>query len=214
MVPVSRADQRLATRIRILDAASQLLADRGIDRVHVAEVAAAAQVSSGLVHYHFGTRERLVTEVFHHAYGYASDRDIGAEVGTPVAEQIAWRIERILPLPGPQEKEWAIWIELWVRSLRDPELRAITIQVYSSVRKSLVALLRAGVQRGEFEVSNPEEVVDRLVALNDGFGLRCALGDPQAPVSLVRSEMRALLEKELGIELPLLNRPELSGGRC
>ena len=203
MTSLSRAEQRAATRVRILDAAVQLLADHGINGVRIAAVAAQAGVSSGLVHYHFGTRKELLADAFHHAYGYAADRGSGGEVGATVAERIVWRLERILPLPGHQEKEWAIWIELWVRALRDPELQAVAIQVYATIRAALVALLREGVQRGEFVVANPERVVDRLVALNDGFGLRATIGDPEVPISLVRAEMRALLESELGIELPL-----------
>jgi AcrR family transcriptional regulator len=48
------------TRARILDAAEQLFADRGIEAVSVRSILAAAGVSPALAHYHFGSRAGLV----------------------------------------------------------------------------------------------------------------------------------------------------------
>lgn len=59
-----------ATRIKIMQAAEQLFADRGIDAVAFREIAATAgQGNNTAVQYHFGTKERLVYEIF----GWRSD---------------------------------------------------------------------------------------------------------------------------------------------
>jgi AcrR family transcriptional regulator len=55
----SRAQQRIDTQDRILDAARQLFADAGYDRTTIRAVAAAAQVDAGLVMHYFGNKERL-----------------------------------------------------------------------------------------------------------------------------------------------------------
>lgn len=54
-----------ATRIRIMEAAEVLFADRGIDGVALREIAAAAgQGNNTAVQYHFGSKEQLVYDIF------------------------------------------------------------------------------------------------------------------------------------------------------
>ncbi|WP_067467639.1 TetR/AcrR family transcriptional regulator [Actinomadura macra] len=49
----------LTARARIRNAALQLFADKGIDRVSVRDIAKAAGVSSGLIRHHFGSKDGL-----------------------------------------------------------------------------------------------------------------------------------------------------------
>ncbi len=57
--PVARG----AARQLILDTAEQLFAERGVDGVSLRTINAAAGVSPGVLHYHFGSREVLVHEL-------------------------------------------------------------------------------------------------------------------------------------------------------
>jgi len=52
------------TRDQILDTAERLFADRGIDAVSLRTLTTEAGVNLASVHYHFGSKEALVTEVF------------------------------------------------------------------------------------------------------------------------------------------------------
>lgn len=51
------------TRDRILDQAERLFAERGIDAVSLRAINAAAGVSPGILHYHFGNREPLIESI-------------------------------------------------------------------------------------------------------------------------------------------------------
>lgn len=53
------------TAERLLDAAESLIAERGIEGVSIRAINAAADANVAAVHYHFGTREQLVTAVLH-----------------------------------------------------------------------------------------------------------------------------------------------------
>jgi AcrR family transcriptional regulator len=54
-----------ATRVKIIEAAEKLFADRGIDGIALREIAAAAgQGNNTAVQYHFGTKEALVYAIF------------------------------------------------------------------------------------------------------------------------------------------------------
>jgi AcrR family transcriptional regulator len=57
------------TQDRILDAAEQLFAERGIDAVSVRSVLAAAGVNVSLAHYHFGGRDGLIEALLRHRFG-------------------------------------------------------------------------------------------------------------------------------------------------
>lgn len=57
---VVRAD----TRSTILDAAERLFAEEGIGATSIRTIIAAAAVNSAAVHYHFGSKEQLITDVF------------------------------------------------------------------------------------------------------------------------------------------------------
>ncbi len=60
-----RASASETTRIKIMQAAERLFADRGIDAVALREIAAAAgQGNNTAVQYHFGSKEQLVYEIF------------------------------------------------------------------------------------------------------------------------------------------------------
>jgi AcrR family transcriptional regulator len=52
------------TRELILDAAEKLFAEQGIGATSIRAIIAAAEVNNASVHYHFGSKERLITEVF------------------------------------------------------------------------------------------------------------------------------------------------------
>lgn len=56
-------DDKQPTRERILDQAERLFAERGIDAVSLRAINAAAGVSPGILHYHFGNRETLIEAI-------------------------------------------------------------------------------------------------------------------------------------------------------
>src|SRR5919205_1428350 len=69
---VSEQRSERSARERILQAAVELIAERGIGGARIAQVAKAAGVSTALVHYHFRTREVLLRETLDHAFDLAS----------------------------------------------------------------------------------------------------------------------------------------------
>ena len=61
-----------SARERILQAACDLIAERGIGGARIAQIAKAAGVSTALVHYHFRTREVLLAETLDYAFDVAA----------------------------------------------------------------------------------------------------------------------------------------------
>lgn len=61
--PTADEEQASATRMRLLDAAEQLFAERGIDATSLRAITAAAGANLASVNYHFGSKDALFREV-------------------------------------------------------------------------------------------------------------------------------------------------------
>jgi AcrR family transcriptional regulator len=184
-----------ASRERILDAAIARIASDGIDAVRIARIAMDAGVSTALVHYHFATREALLAEALEHSFAQAGDLRTMRGGGLLRA-----MVEQCLPLPGEQEREWVLWVELWLRAVRHPELRPTAAVLYARMRDWLAEAITDGVERGEFAPCDAGAVADRVLALIDGFGVRALLGDPAMPLERARREVWAVLARDLGLD--------------
>ncbi|HEY2637924.1 MAG TPA: TetR/AcrR family transcriptional regulator [Solirubrobacteraceae bacterium] len=195
-----------SARDRILDAAVARIAREGIDDVRVARIAMDAGVSAALVHYHFDSREALLAEALEHSYELIGDVRIGGPAGdaAPVAERLVAMIDSCLPEPGAQRDDWLLWVELWLRAGRRPELRETAAGLYVRMHDWFREALDAGVAAGELAAVDTAVVADRLLALIDGYGLRVLMEDPAVPLARARAEIWAAVAGDLGLpaELP------------
>jgi AcrR family transcriptional regulator len=190
------------TAARILDAACDLIAEEGIDDVRIARVARRAGASTALVHHYFSTREELLEQALIHSFERAGDERFGEEGAAPPggAAGLADAIRESLPAPGEQEREWVLWVELWLRAIREPDLRPVANRLYERYREWLASLIRAGAEAGEFRAGvDPEHAADVAMALLDGAGVRAMLDDPGMGVEAARKLVARALAAELGI---------------
>lgn len=192
----------MSARERILEAAVRRIASEGIDDVRIARIAADAGVSAAAVHYHFASRDALLAEALEHSYERAGDVRIGVpgedEDATAVARLTAM-VEQCLPAPGPLRDDFVLWVELWLRAARAPELRPTGARLYARMRAWFAEAIADGVQRGEFAPCDPDRVADRVLALVDGYGVRVVTQDPEMPLERAREEILAALRAELGL---------------
>jgi AcrR family transcriptional regulator len=192
-------------RERILDVACELISSHGMDDVRVARIARAAGVSTALVHYHFATREALLGEALRHSYGRAAKArtSLRAGAGSSAARLLARMIEHCLPVPGRLEREWVLWVELWLRAVRHPGLQDVAHELYARLHEWFAGVIAEGVERGEFTVADVDATTDVLLAAIDGAGVRVLAGDPRLPLDRARALLLGLAGRELGAELPL-----------
>ena len=192
------------TSERILEAAAELISVEGIDEVRIARVANRARVSTALVHHYFSTREELLTDALMLAFDQAAEERFGAEepeiAKRSHTDALALAIEQCLPEPGPNEREWVLWVELWLRAARDPELRPVAARLYERYREWMEELIRAGVEAGEFSTDDPGRIADLALGLFDGLGLRALLEDPGIDLTRARTLIAQTLAAELEIE--------------
>ena len=188
-------------RERILQAAVRRIASEGIDGVRIARIATDAGVSSSLVHYHFDSRDALLAEALEYSYHHAADARIeaGEPTGRSRAARLQAMLDQCLPTTDALQEDWVLWVELWLRAVRHPELRPVGEELYARLVAWFTTEIEAGVESGEFKRCDPQEVADRTVALLDGYGVRVLIGDSAMPLDRARRAVSAALAQDLGL---------------
>ena len=180
------------TRLVVLNHASNVT---GIVQP-VADVAAATRVSGGLIHYHFATKDVLLTEMLRHE----AERDIAKarRLATGSGSTLQ-RLDRVMRefVPGSRnDQTWVLWIDAWGASLRDETLRTISQELDTAWNEMLFVVISDGVASGDFITDDPRAVADRLLALLDGLGLRVTLQRPGINRKQMHEHARVVAESQ------------------
>ena len=94
-----------------------------------------------------------------------------------------------------------LWVELWLRAVREPELRPVAAGLYGRYRDWIATVIRAGVESGEFDAGVDVDVVaDVTMALLDGAGVRAMLEDPGMEVEDARQLVARAIAPMLGVD--------------
>jgi AcrR family transcriptional regulator len=183
---------------QILDAAAAVITERGLSNTRIADVAERAGTSPPAVLYWFKTREQLLTaalvadeEAFAERVGERLD---GAETAT---EKLVLLIEATVAEP-----QIDLWIELWARSLHDPDA-ARERQRRDGVWRSLFAeVIGAGRAAGEFDPAvDPDVAALSIAAFMDGLSVQATLRDPALTPELMESLLLEHAERIAGTSL-------------
>jgi AcrR family transcriptional regulator len=196
-------------RVRILEAACDVIAEQGIDDVRIARIATLAGVSPPLVHYHFETRDALLAEALEHSFELLGDfRTTSADdEHWSAGRRLGWMIDQSLPFPGPGDREWRLWLELWGQAARRSELRPVAARLYARYDDWIAEVVEDGIAAGEFRARDARAVVQRLVAAIDGVGLRVLVDDPAMTLARARSLVVAQLAADLQAEPEAFDAP-------
>ncbi len=196
-------------RPQILAATVKVIAERGLDGTRLSDVAAEAGVSVGAIQHYFGTRERLLMQAFAYETGQAVERWLAAGDGDADGwAQLLALVDAVLDRRTFRER-WSRWLEFWAAGARDPALRAELSEMYEHWRGPFRRAIRSGLESGVFSLREPiDDVVDRTVAVFDGFVLQVLLDAPG--MSLER--MRDLLVRGLAHDLGLSHQPAAGRG--
>jgi len=196
---ISRGEQVQQRRAELLAAARQVVLERGLSNTRVADVADATNVSGGLIHYHFATKDILLTEMLRTEAeaDIAKARRMAGGPGS-ASERLDRVIREFVP-SARNDHTWILWIDAWGAALRDQALRQISEVLDEAWREMLETVIADGVKSGEFQCPDPTAAADRLSALLDGMGLRVTLQRPGMNRKQMIEHARRAAEMELGL---------------
>jgi AcrR family transcriptional regulator len=199
----SRPRRRLddLRRPQILATAIELIRERGLWDVRLADVAQRAGLSPTTVVYYFGTKDALLAE----AIAGADDAFYAPLAGQ--LEAMAGAVDRIAALVvRSSTSDWLLWMELWVYARHHPEASAAQAAFHQRWRETIEALVRYGCDTGAWGVDDPRGVAQRMAALTDGLAVHMVLGSADHAREQYVSMTLAALALELGCPLEELRR--------
>jgi AcrR family transcriptional regulator len=164
---------------RIVEAMRTSVGKRGAAGSTFDVVAREAGVSRGLLHYYFGSKERLMVEVVR---SDCETRVAALEerlaTATSADEFVAFLVQTLEAFLSDEPSQ-AVLYEMLSASRRSEEIRAELAELYRRWRAQLGAALVEKQREGVVTLdAEPEEVAALLFALGDGMGLQ-VISDPE-----------------------------------
>ena len=176
-----KADRRLDSdkARRIVAAMRASVGSRGVAASTFDQVAHEAGVSRGLLHYYFGSKERLLVEVVRHD---TELRMRGLERALAGADSIDAIVDvlvsQLKDYVAEDEAAHVLVHELFSVSRRNDEVRDELAELYRKVRAQVADVLRAKEAEGVVALrGDAEAVASLLFALGDGLELQL-VSDP------------------------------------
>jgi AcrR family transcriptional regulator len=184
---------------RIVDAMRVVVTRKGVTGATFDAVAREAGVSRGLLHYYFGSKERLLVEVVRRECEVRQVLLRERLAGAGTAEEVLEGLVRELETLVREDPGFMVLVfELFTVSRRNAELAAEFAELMRLVRGSLASLLAAKQGEGAVELhAEPEAIADVLFGMADGIALRM-IAEPErdwapaiaAGVTAVRALLR------------------------
>ena len=203
--PNLSADDALDRREHLMAAAARVLVRDGSAGMRVRDVAVEAGVSTGIVHYYFGSKDEMLVDALRWAIGKPAERFAALRRDGDYLRVLATLLEVSLPHPGVLFDEYVLWLELWTAATHDSSLQPLCEELAAEYRDELVKLVQEGTAAGAFSpASEPEVVAERISAMVDGLCFRTVVGYSWTPLERVRGLLRVFACEQLGVDISAL----------
>jgi AcrR family transcriptional regulator len=194
-----------ARRTAILAATCRVLVERGFAALRIQDVARQLGVSTGLIHYHFASKDQLVEAALRLA-GQADLDQLRADVAE--AQGAIGKLDAYFQAYCPKGAEpgWLLWIDAWGESLRRPELRRISQELDEASVQVVEDVIGLGVDEGIFTSPDRRAAAWRISALVDGLAVQMCVHDGVVDGITMLEWVRAAAAAELGFDVKAFTR--------
>jgi AcrR family transcriptional regulator len=201
--PVRRQQARAQDRKReLVEIAYRLIADNGLEGFRIRQVAAAASMDNGTLHYYFASKETLIQSVVEHLMqDLQTNRcDQGNSEDRTALDELRTEFEDIRIRLHESPEQFIVLSELAIRSWRDPSIAEMFKSLDDGWYAHLEALLKRGVEQGLFRKDLDVEPCARaiMVALR-GIGYQSRL--PRRKLDALLSDLAAQTEHWISARL-------------
>ncbi len=183
---------------RIVEAMRASVAERGFNASTFDQVAGAAGVSRGLLHYYFGTKERLLVEAVRRECQLRFEQlDRAMADANSADEVLAGLVHTFEQIIGEGPSPSVLFFEVLTLAQRNDEIAAQLAELGVTVRTFVADALRQKARAGELELrADADATASFLLALADGLTVR-VMSEPSHDIgpelALAAQAARALL---------------------
>lgn len=181
-------------RAQITGGLIKVMATRGYDGASVTEIAKAAELTPGLIHYHFKNKQEVLLAALADLVARHEKRldECLAKAPPAAPEQVTAFIDVHLGLGANADPEGlACWILISGEALRQPEVQKEFTAAISALVKRLETTIEAGCESGAFGHVVSLDAAAAIVAAIQGYFVLAAVSRDLVPRgSALRSTLR------------------------
>ena len=171
-------------------------------RASIGDIAKAARLTPGLVHYHFKSKQEILLEALRELVArHEANLDARLEgAGGDPAAGVAAFIDLHLGLGADADPEaLACWILLGGEALREPKVRVEFARALERSANLLADVIRRGVARGVFSCDSPDAAAAALVATIHGYFVLAATARSVIPKGSAAASAKRMAQGLLGV---------------
>lgn len=162
--------------LSVVTAAAELIAEEGLAKLRMADVAERAGMSVGHVTYYFPSKtDLLVRAILQSEEEFHSDVVAALQRHRDPWSRFVTLIE-LAAASGPRDPGWLLWFEVWAHAAVDENVAEVQSQLDGWWREQMTEVIAYGIDRQEFHSDDPDRAVTVLSALTDGMSVQLALG--------------------------------------
>jgi AcrR family transcriptional regulator len=197
--PAPATENNEPRRIEMLRAAAELICERGFGDTRIADVAKRAGVSSALVIYYFGTRDRLLVDALRYSeesFYEAAEKMLAEtpDVRDRLSMLVRWTCvpEMSDEIPGA----WGLWFDLWAQAFRHDEVKAGRVELDARWRNMIIDTVKSAELDADLDA---KMFALEFSALLDGLSIQVALDDPEVDSTMAYEIAMRFAERELNL---------------
>jgi len=197
MLPEQKEDKGT----RILQAALTVLSKNGYEKATINDIADAAKLSRGLLHYYFKDKEDLVAKALEYGFGPMWDSSVGKLSNARSAEELVDNMIDVLKKNVEEHPDFtALLFEMWVSGRRSAKIRKVFNDGFNEAIDRLGKLLQVASSIGVIKI-NPVEsegVIRILLAMYHGLAIQLLTNPEKVRDKKMWAPIRMMLLSALG----------------
>lgn len=191
--------QRRQKKVLIIKAAAQVFSEKGFAGTVMADIAQQGGIGKGTLYEYFDSKEGLFFAVFE---WFARETEAAAKVsisalGGPASERLTVLSKSVMRSWVEMKDLFTLVMEFWAASASSQmkeRFKEYFRKAYEDFRRVVGALIREGIQQGEFrEDVNPESVAAALVGAWDALLLQAWFDKTFDPLTTAKDFVDVLI---------------------
>lgn len=200
-----RRQDRRKRREAVLQAALDVIVERGLANMRMSDIAERIGMSAGHILYYFESKDDLLMELLRWSEDLLLRQALEEFERLPSHAERLRRLTELAAPTGPRDPGWIVWLEVWSLSPHDERIGQGHAELDRRWVGMLADVIRSGQEAGEFSGDvDPMDFAIRYGAMMDGFAIKVVAGldGTDAPRLLEACNATAVRELQVRVAKP------------
>ena len=193
-----RREDRQKRREAVLQAALDVIVERGLANTRMSDIAKRVGMSAGNILYYFESKDDLLMELLRWSEDLLLRRSVEEFEGLPSYQERLHRVTELAVPSGPSDPGWILWLEVWSLSPHDERIGQGHADLDRRWIGFLTEVVRSGQEAGEFSTdTDPADFAMRYGAMMDGLAIKVVAGIDRMDAPRLLATCDAMAVREL-----------------